>query len=281
MESNLYPECPVKNVLSIQSLFTFSNRKFPEGYSFKGETHDFTEVVCIADGKAGITVDKNIYVLSAGQMIVHMPGEFHTIWSDCGTEPETVIFSFRADAFPRLSPRVYTLLPERISELKTIFREAESAFLLKGSNVEGIREGMETEASAVVKRLELFLLSVLSKDNAAKSEYSSRSTENYIRILSVMEKRLEDALTSAELAKLCNMSVPSLEKTVRRYSGCGAMSYYNELRMQKAAELLSEGLSVKETALSLGFSNQNYFSASFKKWSGKAPSEIKGVIHKE
>lgn len=280
MESNLYPECPVKNVLSIQSLFTFSNRKFPEGYSFKGETHDFTEVVCIADGKAGITVDKNIYVLSAANDRAYA-GEFHTIWSDCGTEPETVIFSFRADAFPRLSPRVYTLLPERISELKTIFREAESAFLLKGSNVEGIREGMETEASAVVKRLELFLLSVLSKDNAAKSEYSSRSTENYIRILSVMEKRLEDALTSAELAKLCNMSVPSLEKTVRRYSGCGAMSYYNELRMQKAAELLSEGLSVKETALSLGFSNQNYFSASFKKWSGKAPSEIKGVIHKE
>ena len=77
------------------------------------------------------------------------------------------------------------------------------------------------------------------------------------------------------------MSVPSLEKTVRRYSGCGAMSYYNELRMQKAAELLSEGSSVKETALSLGFSNQNYFSTSFKKWSGKAPSEIKGVIHKE
>ena len=140
---------------------------------------------------------------------------------------------------------------------------------------------METEASAVVKRLELFLLSVLSKDNAAKSEYSSRSTENYIRILSVMENRLKDALTSAELAKLCNMSVPSLEKTVRRYSGCGAISYYNELRMQKAAELLSEGSSVKETALSLGFSNQNYFSASFKKWSGKAPSEIKGVIHKE
>lgn len=277
METNLYFECPIKNVLSIRSLFTFSSRKFPDGYAFKGETHDFTEVVCVTEGKAGITVDKNIYVLSAGQMIVHMPGEFHAIWSDCGTEPETVIFSFRADAFPQLSPRVYSLLPERISELKAIFREAEKVFFLKGNDVKGIREGMETKASAVVKKLELFLLSVLSEDNAAKSEYSSRSTENYIRILSVMENRLTDALSSSELAKLCNMSVPSLEKTVRRYSGCGAMSYYNKLRMQKATELLSEGLSVKETALSLGFSNQNYFSASFKKWSGKAPSEIKRI----
>ena len=234
MESNLYPECPVKNVLSIQSLFTFSNRKFPEGYSFKGETHDFTEVVCIADGKAGITVDKNIYVLSAGQMIVHMPGEFHTIWSDCGTEPETVIFSFRADAFPRLSPRVYTLLPERISELKTIFREAESAFLLKGSNVEGIREGMETEASAVVKKLELFLLSVLSKDNAAKSEYSSRSTENYIRILSVMEKQAGRRPDLRRIGKAVQY-----ERPLSRKDGAPIFGLRSHILLQRTADAKS------------------------------------------
>lgn len=90
-----------------------------------------------------------------------------------------------------------------------------------------------------------------------------------------MESRLGAALTAGELARLCSMSVPALEKTVFRYSGCGAMAYYNGLRMQKAVELLSAGASVKETALSLGFSNQNYFSATFKKWSGRAPSRIK------
>ena len=162
-----------------------------------------------------------------------------------------------------------------MTEIKGIFRAAERAFVLENNNVERVREGMEAEAAAVVKKLELFLLSALSEDNAVSSEYTGRSAENYIRILSVMESRLGAALTAGELARLCSMSVPALEKTVFRYSGCGAMAYYNGLRMQKAVELLSAGASVKETALSLGFSNQNYFSATFKKWSGRAPSRIK------
>lgn len=107
MESPAYRECPVKNVLALESLFTFSKRKFPDNYAFKGESHDFTEVVCVTDGKVGITAEKNVYILSAGQMIIHLPGEFHAIWSDCGTEPEIVIFSFRSSAFPEISRRVF------------------------------------------------------------------------------------------------------------------------------------------------------------------------------
>ncbi len=275
MEANLYRECPVKNALGITSLFTFSHRVFSSSYSFKGESHDFAEAVCVTSGKVGVTADKNVYVLSAGQMILHRPGEFHTIWSDCGTEPQTVIFSFRAETFPELAQSVYELSPERIAEILRIYRAAEQAFVLENNNVERVREGMEAHASAVVKRLELFLLSVLSESAAVRSEYAGRSAENYSRILSVMTSRLGESLTAGRLAQLCNMSVPALEKTVRRYSGRGAIACYNALRMQKAAELLSGGMSVKETALSLGFSNQNYFSAGFKKWSGRAPSQLK------
>ena len=277
MENNVYRACPVRNALNIEALYTFSCRRFPDGYSFKGETHDFAEAVCVTDGKAGITAGKNVYVLSAGQMILHPPGEFHAIWSDGGAEPETVIFSFRSASLPELATRVYTLSPERISEIKSVYRAAENAFVLSGNDVAGIREGRNTEASAVVKRLELFLLSVLSGRNAAHPQYAGRGAENYIRILSAMESNMGEPLDTAALARLCNMSVPALEKTVRRYSGCGAMAHDNALRMQRAAEMLAQGASVKETALSLGFSNQNYFSACFKKWSGKTPSSVRPI----
>ena len=79
MESNLYRACPVGSALTIEALYTFSCRRFPDGYTFKGETHDFAEAVCVTDGKAGITAGKNVCVLSAGQMILHPPGEFHAI----------------------------------------------------------------------------------------------------------------------------------------------------------------------------------------------------------
>lgn len=76
MESPAYRECPVKNVLALESLFTFSKRKFPDNYAFKGESHDFTEVVCVTDGKVGITAEKNVYILSAGQMLYTFPANF-------------------------------------------------------------------------------------------------------------------------------------------------------------------------------------------------------------
>lgn len=273
--ASAYRECPIKNTIALSSLFTFSKRRFAQNYSFKGESHDFTEVVCVTDGKVGITADKNVYVLNAGQMIIHPPSEFHAIWSDCGTEPETVIFSFRAELFPAMGQRVFTLSPERTAELKRIFSLAESAFSFSNENVESIRSGMENRACAVLKRLEAFLLAVFDdgKSGETAAKYTGRSAENYMRIVSVMEAGLSDsALTVGKIAALCNMSVPAVEKTVFRYLGCGAMAYLNEQRMKRAAELLQQGAPVKEAALSCGFSNQNYFSARFKKWSGASPS---------
>lgn len=273
--SSSYRECPIKNIVSLSSLFTFSKRRFADNYTFKGESHDFIEVVCVTDGKVGITADKNVYILSAGQMIVHPSGEFHSIWSDCGTEPETIIFSFRAQKFPKVGKRVFVFSLEQMSELKNAFRLAEQAFVLSGASVAGIREGMENKACAVIKKLEAFLLSVF--DNGGNGEisakYRGRSAENYMRIVSVMENRLADStLNVKRIAELVNMSVPAVEKTVFRYLGCGAMAYLNKLRLTRAAELLQNGVSVKEAAISAGFSNQNYFSARFKKWAGVSPS---------
>ena len=274
MQTNFYQECKIQNQLSLQSLFTFSRRKFEKDYLFKGERHDFTEIVCVIDGKAGITADNNVHILSAGQLIVHEPNEFHKIWSD-GEEVETVIFSFRATNFPSLQSKVFILSPEQISEIKNIFHSAEKCLVLSGNDVKEIKPEMQLHASLLIKRLELFLLSVFTSNKVTNAKYLSRSAENYTRILSVMQSNLYDALTATEIAKKCNMSVPAIEKTMIKFTGKSAIAYYNDMKMKRAIELLNDGASVKEAALTLGFSNQNYFSARFKKWSGENPSAFK------
>ncbi len=276
MQTNFYTECKIQNRLSLISLFTFSRRRFHQDYLFKGESHDFTEVVCVIDGRAGITADKNVHILSAGQLIVHEPNEHHKIWSD-GEEMETIIFSFRASEFPNLQSKVFILSPEQIGEIKNLYLAAEKCFVLSGNDVKDVKLEMEYEASILLKRLEIFLLSVFTSNNVANAKYSSRSAENYTRILSVMESGLQDALSATKIAKKCNISVPALEKTMMKFTGKSAMAYYNDMKMKKAIELLNGGASVKETALSLGFANQNYFSARFKKWSGKNPSSLKRI----
>ncbi len=278
METTLYTEYPIKNILSIRSLFTFSTQKFSGDYTFKGESHNFIEVVCVTDGKVGITADKQVFLLSAGQMIIHKPNEFHAIWSDCDSEPEVVIFSFKADAFPSLSQYVYALSEEKIAQIKNAYLEAVKIFEFgKNYCVKKVKQNTQTEASLLIKRLETFLLSVLSQSDAVSPQYGGRSSDNYHAILSVMEENLDKALKTEELAKLCNVSVPTLEKTVFRYFGCGAIKYFNSLKMQKALEMLGVGVPVKETSISLGYSNQNYFSFAFKKHFGYPPSKaLKG-----
>lgn len=267
-----YGECPVEETVRLSSLFTFFRKTYSLDFTFQGESHDFYEVVCVLDGKAGITAGKNVYTLSVGQMILHPPAQFHAIWSDYGSSPEILIFSFRAEKFPEGCNGIYPLTPEQIEEIKAVYSAAERAFVLEDINVKGTRS--EIEAEKVVRRLEIFLLSVLDTGNGRAEQAYSRSGENYYHIVSVMERNLEEELTADSLAKQCGMSVPALEKTVKKYTGHGAMRYYNELKMRRATELLKDGKSVKEVALSLGFSDQNYFSLRYKKWAGVPPSAV-------
>lgn len=269
-----YTECPIKSMLSIQSLFTFFRRTFSHDFQFSGEAHDFTEAVCIIGGRVGITADKNIYVLSAGQMVVHAPNEFHSIWPD-NEEAEAIIFSFRSGAFPALDKNVFTLTNEQIAEICNLYQRAKEVFTLADIHVTGVREHKEAEAAVIIKQLEILLLNILATDHPATPRYSSQSAASYVRIVNAMEESLGGPLNIELLAAKCNLSVSAIEKTVHRYMGCGAIAYFNNLRMQRAAAMLNAGKSVKEVAFALGFSCQNYFSSAFKKWAKQSPSAFK------
>lgn len=277
MNNPYYTECPVKDVLSVKSLYTFFRKQIPRDYNFKGESHDFHEILCVMSGEVGVTADKNVYRLPAGQAIFHRGGEFHSLWSALGTSPEIIVFSFAADVFPQSDKHIFTLSAQQLSEISSVFAAAQKAFVLDKVRVAAVREGKEAEASAVVKRLELFVLSLFTEapETGFVNANAGRSAENYARIVSVLEMHIADDLTAEQIAGLCNLSLPALNKTMARYAGCGVISYYNEMRLKKAEELLLNGASVKEAALSVGFYNQNYFSACYKKHKGVPPSHVR------
>ena len=269
-----YEECPIQDMISIKSLFTFFRRTLPQDFHFSGEAHDFTEVVCIIGGRVGITADKNIYVLSTGQMIVHAPNEFHTLWPD-NEEAEAIIFSFRADAFPMLEKSVFTLNTQQISQLCSLYKRAQDVFSLTDIHVTGVRKHREAEASIIIKQLEILLLNILATEDTAAPYHDSQSAENYVRIVNAMEAAIGAPLNIEQLALECNLSVSTIEKTMHRYMGCGAIAYFNNMRMKRAAALLDAGKSVKEVSAELGFSCQNYFSSAFKKWAKRSPSSLR------
>ena len=267
-----YKACPVAPILSITALYTFSYRHFAAGYTFSGESHAFSEAVLITEGRAGITAGSDVFILSRGDLILHPAQEFHKLWSD-GSPFSVIVFSFRTQAEFLPKTRILSLGDAGVETLLALYRRAQDVFTLENVHVTGARAGKEIEASETVKHLECFLLPFAAGKDGHSPVYSGRGAVNFKAVLTVMEKHLSEKLSVADLATLAHMSIPTMEKTVHRFTGYGAAAYYNILRMREADRLLSLGYTVKEAAAAIGFKTQNYFSAAYKKWAGYPPSE--------
>ncbi len=281
--------CKIKNYISINELITMSMQSFSDGYFFKGESHNFYEVVCVLEGAVGITAGKKVFSLRSGQLTIHPPLEFHSIRELDGSKPQCIIFSFSASAVRKIKSHIYNVSDTLIKDVTEIYHSSKDVFEFEkehfsgsefdfGHTVRGIKDGRGHAACVLAKRLELFLMAAL--DAPADMEITTRDTQedNYAKILEIMEEHIDDKLDMTELSRLCGMSAPLIEKIIYKYLRCGAIAYYNTLRMNKAHYLLSQGSSVNNVARALGFSTQNYFSLSFKKHFGCPPSEIKNAF---
>ena len=84
-------------------------------------------------------------------------------------------------------------------------------------------------------------------------------------------------LNRSELAESVGMSVSHLEGCFSREFGKTPTQYWQEVRCQRAKELLRSGSeSVKQVAFALGFKTPARFATGFKQQSGVSPSEFGG-----
>lgn len=90
----------------------------------------------------------------------------------------------------------------------------------------------------------------------------------------IHETYTSNTLTIAQLASLCGMTPEYFRKLFGKISGTSPLKYINELRIQRAKELLYSGMySISEVAEMSGFSDTGYFSRSFKKLVGVSPTK--------
>lgn len=253
------PRCP-----DVTSFHFSLDRIFGEEYEFAGEKHPFWELVYVLGGSVGITAGEKIYILGAGQCLLHPPNEFHRIRSERGTEPHVLNLSFHSDSMPDYQGRIFTPDAEQREELLEISME--------------IRSGLHNSDAAKLAeervRFEYWLLRALrSVDEGGATE--SSGALRYGEIISVMRAHLGEALSAEEIAKLCSMSLSNLKKVFTRYAGMGVARYFTEMKMQRAAELLRTGKRVGEVAAELGYSDQNYFSTVFRRIMGTPPGQYR------
>lgn len=93
-------------------------------------------------------------------------------------------------------------------------------------------------------------------------------------IKSIIEKNIpNEDFGINNITETLGISRTVLHVKFKKMTGGSIGDYIKNLRINKAKIMLEQGYSISDTAYATGFSNPNYFSKSFKKETGKTPSE--------
>ncbi len=269
----MYSHTNVDNILKIRSIYTAFEQAPMQNHYFKGEYHDFWEIVIVQEGQVGITAGSNIYTLKKGQAFLHEPMEFHSLWNEGSQSPSIIVLSFEVTNMPEYESRLFEI--SDLDYTKKLLNQIRTAFIFPDICAQGITNKDLLDYQVAVKNLEIFLLETITNSSTYDAVIQTRMTKNYATIIQVLEKNVCRNLSVGEIAKLCHMSEVNLKKTFSKYAGIGIINYFNRLKVSKAIKLLKDGMPVGKVSDTLGFLNQNYFSTVFKRVTGNTPSFYK------
>lgn len=94
--------------------------------------------------------------------------------------------------------------------------------------------------------------------------------------LLIMEAHQEDPISIQEIAEQLKISHRQLDRLFRRHLDYSPGNYYRELRLARAAGLISQtGLSISEIAAGCGFQSASHLGQHFKKRYGRTPGKYR------
>lgn len=109
--------------------------------------------------------------------------------------------------------------------------------------------------------------------NIVKESKFSNYSGHVKKCLKIINTHLFDELNLSYLAKECSLSKDHLSMIFKKATGCTIPQYIKNERLEASKELLCSGMSVSQTAYTLGFGTESHFIKSFKDKFGTTPGK--------
>ncbi|MDO3676486.1 AraC family transcriptional regulator [Paenibacillus ehimensis] len=90
--------------------------------------------------------------------------------------------------------------------------------------------------------------------------------------IAYMREHFHEKITREALADIAKLTPNAFCRSFKRATGMSQTEYLNRIRIERAKERLSPGVSVKEVAVSVGYGSEYYFSRIFKETVGLSPT---------
>ena len=131
------------------------------------------------------------------------------------------------------------------------------------------------QAKSGAALLAAFQLAMQDQAQGAWQAGDSYSNTLIGKILAYIEANFRKNLSLDSIAEQFSITPFYLSRLIKKKIGKSFPDLLADYRIRCAKQLLAQGKSVKEVTYEVGFSSQNYFGKTFKKWTGVTPTEYK------
>ena len=289
-----YKKTVLKNDVSVDDIVTIHYFEYTVDFTFSGELHDFWEFIYADKNELVVTADASEILLPQGSLYLHKPMEFHNVRGNGVHAPNSVIVSFSSQSpalfeaagkILKCTERETTLMAQIIEEGKKAF----SSPLGDPYTEELVRVEKPVFGAEQLIRLRLEELLILlvrlareTGDNEKAPEPSPKRRKDEARLREICDylaAHVEEEIRSEDIQREFFISESSLQKLFQHKVGCGAMQYFQKMKVDRAKELIREKKwNFSEISERLGFSSIHYFSRRFKAITGMTPSEYASSV---
>ena len=281
-KSGHYKSIALNSVFNITTIFTIHYFEYDCGYVFKGEKHDFWEILYVDSGAVEVIAGDRKMLLEKGNVIFHQPNEFHAFHAIGKKAPNLIVISFDCDS-PNMEVFREKVLP--VNELQVrlfgiLVEEAKRTFCLPLASPLRCRPdapfGSEQVLRSVLEILMIHLYRSLNEESEMpKAAPASGSHQHLVeQVTAYLQARIGQSLTVADICRDNMISRSLLQRVFHEYKGCGVIEYFNRMKIDAAMELIRENrYTYSQIAGMLNYSSYQYFSLQFRKYVRMSPSE--------
>ncbi|MCI5055269.1 MAG: AraC family transcriptional regulator [Flavobacteriales bacterium] len=270
---------------SIKNWTVFGRNRFSPPFKISDSLINEARIVYVVNGSSRLYSAKQYINLNSGDLFIMKADNFINDWkiNEDGLETEVIVFQLKSDLLSYLygDEPPDGLVQSKEKKVVDALAKVSPSPLIK-SYFETLRNYLNeasvlNEQIILLKTKEIISLIInLDSQNGIKHIFSSLFQKRDYSFQEVIQKNLYESLNLEDLAFLTNNSLSTFKRKFQSIYGTTPNKYFVSKRLEKAQNLLmASQLNIAEIAYDCGFSDESYFTKTFKKYYNITPTEFR------
>ena len=239
--------------------------------------HECCEIYVNITGNVSFVVEKNIYKISPGDIIITKPYEYH----HCVYHDDSDHLHYWIMFSPDENPELFSFLTKKKFGSGNHIRMSEKKrykFLMQCEQL--TRQDSETSINNLAAFFRILSFIEEGMERYSVEEANVNLPHNVKAILNYINKNYTQIHTVNEIAEVFFISISTLERYFKKYLSMTPKRYLEDKKLQNACMLLRQNYSVTDACFESGFDDYSHFITIFKRKFDTTPHKYKkGILN--